>query len=115
MKTNIEWEDVPDKYYELTGAELKNLLYGLQQTQQGETLKTAEQRAQEKAIRREALIARFPMVYIRIVFPNQYVLQGEFKPNETIEHLSEFVRSYLVRPEIEFDLCKYQLPLDFFI
>lgn len=107
LKSNIiEWEDLPDKYYELTGADLRKLLAGLKQVQEGEPLKTAEQRELEKAIRREATIARFPNVYIRIVFSNQYVLQGEFKPNETIGHIADFVRPYLVNPQMEFDICK---------
>lgn len=95
-----------DDDFETTAEEWSEILVDLRKEQQGEPLLTVEQRKQIKKKKREAKIKRYSTVYIRVQFPNQYVLQGEFKPTETIEHVVKFIRGYLVNADIAFNLCK---------
>lgn len=95
-----------DEVLEPTIEQLREHIDDLKKIQEGKPLTTAEQRALDKAKRREAKIARFPKVQIRVQFPNRYVLQGEFSPEDTIGHVAEFVRPYLADSEIKFNLCR---------
>ncbi|XP_030645556.1 tether containing UBX domain for GLUT4-like [Chanos chanos] len=47
---------------------------------------------------------RYPKVVIRIQFPDRHVLQGFFRPLETVGNLREFVKSHLSNPQLEFYL-----------
>ncbi|KAG9340478.1 hypothetical protein JZ751_021591 [Albula glossodonta] len=49
-------------------------------------------------------IQRYPKVTLRIHFPDKHVLQGFFRPLETVDALRTFVRSYLADPQFSFYL-----------
>lgn len=62
-----------------------------------------------RAMKKEERKNRYNSTTIRIQFPNRYVLQGVFTPNETIETVIEFVQQYLQNPQIDFYLCMLEL------
>ncbi|NP_001412365.1 tether containing UBX domain for GLUT4 isoform 7 [Mus musculus] len=43
-------------------------------------------------------------VALRVLFPDRYILQGFFRPSETVGDLRDFVRSHLGNPELSFYL-----------
>lgn len=94
-----------DDDFKTTDEEWLKILDDLKKVQQGEPLLTVEGREQLKKKKKAAKIKRHPTVNMRVQFPNQFVLQGEFKPTETIEDVAEFIRGYLVNPDITFNLC----------
>ncbi len=49
-------------------------------------------------------LERYPKIALRIMFPDRYILQGFFRPNETVGDLQDFVRSHLGNPELSFYL-----------
>ncbi|OBS70986.1 hypothetical protein A6R68_00483 [Neotoma lepida] len=55
-------------------------------------------------------LERYPKVALRVLFPDRYILQGFFRPSETVGDLRDFVRSHLENPELSFYLCE-SLPL----
>lgn len=77
-------------------------------------LLTAKLRELDEEQSQLSKLNQYKTVIIRIQFPNRYVLQGTFTPYETIEKVIEFVRTYLINPEIDFHLCKYCIPRKFF-
>ncbi|XP_049543010.1 tether containing UBX domain for GLUT4 isoform X1 [Anopheles darlingi] len=50
------------------------------------------------------LISRYPQSVIRILFPDQYILQGVFEADETVADIENFVRGFLVDPTTPFTL-----------
>lgn len=49
-------------------------------------------------------LERYPKVALRVLFPDRYILQGFFRPSETVGDLRDFVRSHLGNPELSFYL-----------
>lgn len=96
-----------DDDFKTTDEEWLKILDDLKKVQQGEPLLTVEGRELLKKKKRAAKIKRHPTLSIRVQFPNLYVLQGEFKPTETIGDVTKFVRGYLVNPDITFNLCEW--------
>lgn len=45
---------------------------------------------------------KYGRTVIRVLFPDQFVLQGLFKPLETIETVKNFIKNYLDDPNCEF-------------
>lgn len=52
------------------------------------------------------VIHKYTKAVIRIYFPNQLVLQGIFRPLETVQQIKDFVNCYLEQPDAEFSLCE---------
>ncbi|MBV97146.1 Tether containing UBX domain for GLUT4, partial [Eschrichtius robustus] len=49
-------------------------------------------------------LQRYPKVVLRVLFPDRYILQGFFRPSETVGDLRDFVRSHLGNPKLPFYL-----------
>jgi len=97
---SVDSSELSDSYFELNANDLKLLLGDLKISGDGQQLTTSEMRGIKKEERKN----RYNSTTIRIQFPNRYVLQGVFTPNETIETIIEFVQQYLQNPQIDFYL-----------
>lgn len=102
--------DLPDSFFDLNVNDIKLLIKGLRTQAEGtieQPLLTSKLREMEEEQKQLSVLNKYKTVIIRIQFPNRYVLQGTFTPYETIGNVTEFVKSYLENPNIDFYLCKY--------
>lgn len=90
--SNVEF---PDDFYEPTTTD-----FNINKENKEEILKTSHMRKKEYLKK----ISRFKKCLIRIKFPDNYSIQGTFYPQETTEHVMNFVRENLVDPNIDFYL-----------
>ncbi|XP_063068612.1 tether containing UBX domain for GLUT4-like [Engraulis encrasicolus] len=102
-----EEEELPEDFFQVTAEDVKRRYAQLQ----------TERRALEEAplltsaLREDQVLTqmrRHPQVCIRVCFPDRHVLQGVFRPLETVGTLKQFVRSHLADPRLEF--CLYGAP-----
>lgn len=114
MKT-INVDNLPDSFFDLNVSDIKKILRDLRAQVQGtseQPLLTAQLRELEEDKDRLNKLNRYQKTIIRIQFPDRYVLQGTFAPLDTIETVMDFVRTYLVQPDIDFHLCKFLYPIE---
>ncbi|KAL4648653.1 tether containing UBX domain for GLUT4-like [Arapaima gigas] len=96
-------DDLPDEFFEVTiddirkrFAQLKSERKHLEET----PLMTKNMRESQMKEKME----RYPKVVVRIQFPDRHVLQGFFRPLETVSILKQFVRNHLADPQMNFYL-----------
>uniref|UniRef100_A0A2K6QV73 ASPSCR1 tether for SLC2A4, UBX domain containing n=1 Tax=Rhinopithecus roxellana TaxID=61622 RepID=A0A2K6QV73_RHIRO len=97
--------ELPDEFFELTVDDVRRRLAQLK----SERKRLEEAPLVTKAFREAQIkekLERYPKVALRVLFPDRYVLQGFFRPSETVGDLRDFVRSHLGNPELSFYLCK---------
>ncbi|XP_053697710.1 tether containing UBX domain for GLUT4 [Sabethes cyaneus] len=99
--------ELPDSFFELTTADarkiqadLKNKIRELEDA----PLLTSQYRQLEEEKRILSQLGRYKTTVVRVQFRDRYVLQGIFKPHESIANVMTFVRNYLSDPTIEFHL-----------
>lgn len=63
-------------------------------------LKTSEMRKRERVKK----LARYKTCNIRVLMPDQHILEGTFYPQETLQHIRTFIQSQLNDPTLEFYL-----------
>uniref|UniRef100_A0A2K5N957 ASPSCR1 tether for SLC2A4, UBX domain containing n=1 Tax=Cercocebus atys TaxID=9531 RepID=A0A2K5N957_CERAT len=100
--------ELPDEFFELTVDDVRRRLAQLK----SERKRLEEAPLVTKAFREAQIkekLERYPKVALRVLFPDRYVLQGFFRPSETVGDLRDFVRSHLGNPELSFYLCKFFL------
>lgn len=95
-----------DVDFELNSNDARNLVRKMVGGNPNKPLLTAELREKAAQEDKQAKMNRYKTVTVRVQFPNRYVLQGTFMPNETIGMVREFVRPYLADSEIDFFLCE---------
>lgn len=103
-------EDLPDSFYDLTVNDLKLVLRDLRKIATGDEdapLLTEKLREIENNNTMLRKIAQYKNCAIRIQFPDRHVLQGMFKPIDTISDVLEFTKKFLTQPEQSCYLCKY--------
>nr|XP_054313335.1 tether containing UBX domain for GLUT4 isoform X2 [Pongo pygmaeus] len=96
--------ELPDEFFELTVDDVRRRLAQLK----SERKRLEEAPLMTKAFREAQIkekLERYPKVALRVLFPDRYVLQGFFRPSETVGDLRDFVRSHLGNPELSFYLC----------
>ncbi|XP_070580251.1 tether containing UBX domain for GLUT4-like [Ptychodera flava] len=96
-------EDVPDEFFDVTVSDVRRMYADLQQERQSleeQPMLTKSQR-ETHAIK---MIRKYPKIVIRIHFPDRLVLQGIFRPLETVKALTEFVQSNLEDKNLNFYL-----------
>ncbi|UJR31924.1 hypothetical protein I4U23_019398 [Adineta vaga] len=96
-KKDSKSSEVSENFYELTAQDLRTVLQGLQQ--QGNDDAPLETRA----MRDRAQSARhvvYEKIAIRLVVNTRCILQGLFRPEESISRLIDFARMYLICPQI---------------
>ncbi|ERE67859.1 tether containing UBX domain for GLUT4-like isoform 1 [Cricetulus griseus] len=97
--------EVPDEFFEVTVDDVRRRLAQLK----SERKRLEEAPLVTKAFREAQMkekLERYPKVALRVLFPDRYILQGFFRPSETVGDLRDFVRSHLGNPELSFYLCK---------
>ncbi|XP_021522012.2 tether containing UBX domain for GLUT4 isoform X4 [Aotus nancymaae] len=95
--------ELPDEFFQLTVDDVRRRFAQLQ----SERKRLEEAPLITKAFREAQMkdkLARYPKVALRVLFPDRYILQGFFRPSETVGDLRDFVRSHLGRPELPFYL-----------
>ncbi|XP_008996180.2 tether containing UBX domain for GLUT4 isoform X3 [Callithrix jacchus] len=98
--------ELPDEFFELTVDDLRRRLAQLK----SERKRLEEAPLMTKAFREAQMkekLERYPKVALRVLFPDRYILQGFFRPSETVGDLRDFVRSHLGHPELPFYLCTF--------
>uniref|UniRef100_A0A8C8S5H8 ASPSCR1 tether for SLC2A4, UBX domain containing n=1 Tax=Pelusios castaneus TaxID=367368 RepID=A0A8C8S5H8_9SAUR len=96
-------QDLPDEFFEVTVDDVRKRLAQLQ----SERKRLEEAPLMTKSLREAQMkekLERYPKVVLRVQFPDRHVLQGFFRPSETVGILRGFVRSHLADPELPFYL-----------
>ncbi|XP_068770085.1 tether containing UBX domain for GLUT4 isoform X2 [Struthio camelus] len=96
-------EDLPDEFFEVTVDDIRKRLAQLQ----SERKRLEEAPLMTKSLREAQLkekLERYPKVVLRVHFPDRHVLQGFFRPSETVGILRDFVRSHLADADLPFYL-----------
>ncbi|XP_032946528.1 tether containing UBX domain for GLUT4 isoform X3 [Rhinolophus ferrumequinum] len=95
--------ELPDEFFEVTVDDVRRRLAQLkserERLEEAPLVTRAFREAQMKA-----KLERYPKVVLRVLFPDRYILQGFFRPSETVGALQDFVRSHLGNPELPFHL-----------
>lgn len=111
MAQTIPHEDLPDEFFDLTIQDARKLFRDLKskraEYEENPLLTSALRKLEEdKKVLRH--LNQYKKSVIRVQFPDRTVLQGTFKPLETIEVVMDFVREYLEDSSTEFHLCKWR-------
>ncbi|XP_038634242.1 tether containing UBX domain for GLUT4 [Scyliorhinus canicula] len=99
------FEELPDEFFQVTIDDVRKRFAQLK----SERRRFEEAPLMTKSMRESQMkekTERYPKVVLRVQFPDRYVLQGFFRPLETVETLIEFVKMHLIDPEISFYLFK---------
>jgi tether containing UBX domain for GLUT4 len=99
--------DLPDSFFELTESDVRLLYKELrQQVDENENtpLMTSEFRKLEENKKILNQLATYKNCAIRIQLPNRHVIQTKFSTVETVGAVMDFVKEFLVNPEINFYL-----------
>ncbi|XP_044737685.1 tether containing UBX domain for GLUT4 [Chrysoperla carnea] len=107
MAKSLPHEDLPDEFFDLTINDAKTLLQDLKRRRaemEEQPLITSATRDLDKQKRILRNLNQYKRSVLRIQFPDRTVLQGTFKPIETIEDVIGFVREYLNDPTVNFHL-----------
>ncbi|GAB5581429.1 tether containing UBX domain for GLUT4 isoform X6 [Prionailurus iriomotensis] len=95
--------ELPDEFFEVTVDDVRRRLAQLRSERKRLEEAPLVTKAFREAQKRQKL-ERYPKVVLRVLFPDRYILQGFFRPNETVGDLRDFVRSHLGNPELPFYL-----------
>ncbi|XP_061181046.1 tether containing UBX domain for GLUT4-like [Saccostrea echinata] len=87
-------EDLPDEFFEITENDIRKMMVDLQKKAQSEMEQPLLTRSMVQE-RLESQYSKYQHVVIRIQFPDKVVLQGLFRPKETVHALHKFVKEYL--------------------
>ncbi|XP_068448714.1 tether containing UBX domain for GLUT4 isoform X2 [Clinocottus analis] len=95
--------DLPDEFFEVTMDDVRKrfaLLKSERKLLQEAPLMTKS--LKEKQMKEK--MERYPKVILRVLFPDRHVLQGFFRPLETVGAVRHFVRSHMEDPQLSFYL-----------
>ncbi|XP_007957993.1 tether containing UBX domain for GLUT4 [Orycteropus afer afer] len=95
--------ELPDEFFEVTLDDVRRRLAQLKSERKRLEEAPLVTRSHREAQRKEKL-ERYPKVALRVLFPDRYILQGFFRPSETVGDLRDFVRSHLGDPALCFYL-----------
>ncbi|KAM6972530.1 tether containing UBX domain for GLUT4 [Aplochiton taeniatus] len=96
-------QDLPDEFFEVTVDDIRKRFAQLKSERRG----LEEAPLITKALREVHMkekIDRYPKVVLRVQFPDRQVIQGFFRPLETVAALRHFVKTHLEDPESSFYL-----------
>ncbi|XP_078081851.1 tether containing UBX domain for GLUT4 isoform X2 [Mustelus asterias] len=100
-----DFEELPDEFFQVTIDDVRKRFAQLK----SERRRLEEAPLLTKSMRDSHMkekTERYPKVVLRVQFPDRYVLQGFFRPLETVGALIEFVKMHLIDPEMLFYLFK---------
>ncbi|XP_067673593.1 tether containing UBX domain for GLUT4-like [Haliotis asinina] len=87
-------DDLPDDFFEVTDADVRKMMTDLQKNV--ENLADAPLMTQSmRQARLEERYSKYKKVVIRVQFPDKLVLQGMFRPRETVFAVQKFVKEHL--------------------
>ncbi|XP_053713999.1 tether containing UBX domain for GLUT4-like isoform X1 [Synchiropus splendidus] len=95
--------DLPDEFFEVTMDDVRKRFAQLK----SERKLLEEAPLMTKSLREAQMkekMERYPKVVLRVQFPDRHVLQGFFRPMETVGALRHFVKSHLEDPRLNFYL-----------
>ncbi|XP_008278495.1 tether containing UBX domain for GLUT4 [Stegastes partitus] len=95
--------DLPDEFFEVTVDDIRKRFAQLK----SERKLLEEAPLMTKSLREAQMkekMDRYPKVVLRVQFPDRHVLQGFFRPLETVGAVRQFVRSHLEDPQLSFYL-----------
>ncbi|XP_051767625.1 LOW QUALITY PROTEIN: tether containing UBX domain for GLUT4 [Ctenopharyngodon idella] len=95
--------ELPDEFFEVTVDDIRKRFAQLK----SERRSFEEAPLMTKSLRESQMkekLDRYPKVALRVQFPDRQVLQGFFRPLETVGTLRSFVRSHLQDPQLQFYL-----------
>ncbi|XP_062936872.1 tether containing UBX domain for GLUT4 isoform X2 [Cynocephalus volans] len=95
--------ELPDEFFEVTVDDVRRRLAQLKSERKRLEEAPLVTRALREAQLKEKL-ERYPKVALRVLFPDRHILQGFFRPSETVGDLRDFVRSHLENPDLPFHL-----------
>ncbi|XP_034544505.1 tether containing UBX domain for GLUT4 [Notolabrus celidotus] len=96
-------QDLPDEFFEVTVDDIRKRFAQLKSERK--TLEEAP--LMTKSLRETQMkekMERYPKVVLRVQFPDRHVLQGFFRPLETVGAVRQFVRTHLEDPQLSFYL-----------
>ncbi|XP_066291914.1 tether containing UBX domain for GLUT4-like [Branchiostoma lanceolatum] len=96
-------DDPTDDFFEVTVNDVRLMMADLSRARrdmEDESMMTGAMRAQREV----EMVQKYPKTVIRVQFPDRTVLQGFFRPMETVPALTEFVKSSLADPSSSFYL-----------
>ncbi|XP_067860063.1 tether containing UBX domain for GLUT4 [Heptranchias perlo] len=104
-QTPSAFEELPDEFFQVTMDDVRKRFA---------QLKSERQRLEEAPLMTKSMrethmkekTERYPKVVLRVQFPDRHVLQGFFRPLETVGALMEFVKMHLKDTELSFYLFK---------
>lgn len=102
--------DLPDSFFDLTESDVRVLYRELRKTvdsNENAPLMTEGLRKLEENKKILNQLATYKNCAIRVQLPNRHVIQTKFSTVETIGAVKEFVKEFLIDPEINFYLCKF--------
>ncbi|KAM9856426.1 tether containing UBX domain for GLUT4 isoform 2-T2 [Aulostomus maculatus] len=95
--------DLPDEFFEVTVDDVRKRFAQLK----SERKLLEEAPLMTKTLREAQMkekMDRYPKVVLRVQFPDRHVLQGFFRPLETVGAVRHFVKSHLEDPQLNFYL-----------
>lgn len=96
-------QDLPDEFFEVTVDDVRKRFAQLKS--QRTLLEEAPLMTQAlREAKMKEKMERYPLVVVRVQFPDRYVLQGFFSPVDTVTTLREFVKAHLEDPHLSFYL-----------
>lgn len=101
--------EVSDSFFDLTESEVRLLYRELKQQVdeiENRPFMTSEMRKLEESKKILNQLSVYKTCILRIQFPNRYVIQTKFSTVESVGVVIEFVKKFLVDPNIEFYLCE---------
>ncbi|RXN23010.1 tether containing UBX domain for GLUT4 [Labeo rohita] len=96
-------QELPDEFFEVTVDDIRKRFAQLK----SERKALEEAPLMTKSLRESQMkekLDRYPKVALRVQFPDRHILQGFFRPLETVAALKSFIRSHLQDPQMEFYL-----------
>ncbi|XP_067115253.1 tether containing UBX domain for GLUT4 [Osmerus mordax] len=96
-------QDLPDEFFEVTVDDIRKRFAQLKSERRVLDEAPLMTRALRESQMKEKM-DRYPRVVLRVQFPDRCVLQGFFKPLETVSALRHFVKSHLEDPQLQFYL-----------
>ncbi|KAJ3614741.1 hypothetical protein NHX12_018311 [Muraenolepis orangiensis] len=96
-------QELSDEFFEVTVDDIRKRLAQLK----SERRSLEETPLMTKALKESQMkekMEQYPKVVLRVQFPDRHVLQGFFRPLETVAAVRKFVKNYLEDPQLNFYL-----------
>ena len=100
-KSSLPFEEPSDEFFEITKADLMSMMSDLRKKLRDMDEQSLMTKSLRESVKNEKY-SKYKQVVIRVQFPNYLVLQGFFKPKETVFSLYKFVKENLENKNMDF-------------